>query len=87
MLIEITDDGVGVDLEKIRTDSPVHVKGKGLSNIALPGVIKKIELLYAGEGSFCIAPVETGGTRGTIVLPMRFDNWEMGSDDKGYTGG
>lgn len=87
MLIEITDDGVGVDLEKIRTDSPVHVKGKGLSNIALPGVIKKIELLYAGEGSFCIAPVETGGTRVTIVLPMRFDNWEMGSDDKGYTGG
>lgn len=77
MVIEITDDGVGVDLDKVNRANPVHNDGAGVSNIALPGVMKKIELLYDGRGIFEIGPVVSGGTKVTIVLPMKFKAQEM----------
>ena len=74
MYIEVIDDGVGVDMEKVNISNPVHTKGTGVSNIALPGVMKKIELLYDQKGVFRIDPVLSGGTKVTIILPIKFEN-------------
>lgn len=74
MRIEVRDDGVGIDMSKISEMNSTHTKGIGISNIALPGVIKKIELLYKGKGSFRIEPVLEGGTRVEILLPLMFED-------------
>lgn len=81
IIIEVKDDGVGVEPEKVRREDPVHKKGAGLTNIALPGIMKKIEILYGERGSFNIEPIMGGGTLVTVVLPMKFAEQEMGQDD------
>ncbi len=72
--IEVTDNGVGVDLNKISEMNPTHTNGAGVSNIALPGIMRKIELLYGGRGSFKIEPVMAGGTKVTVIFPVRFEH-------------
>lgn len=72
MIFEITDDGVGIDMQALKNLHTTHTNSAGLSNIALPGIIKKIELLYQGAGTFEIAPIPTGGTKITIILPVNF---------------
>lgn len=72
--IEVTDNGVGVDMKKISEMNPTHTSGAGFSNIALPGVMRKINLLYGNKGIFRIEPISEGGTKVTIIFPIRFEH-------------
>lgn len=73
MVIEVVDDGVGMNREALQDLQLLHTNSSGLTNIALPGVMKRIELLYQGKGTFEIGAGATGGTKITIVLPIHFD--------------
>lgn len=61
-----------MDEKALQDLQSVHTDGSGLTNIALPGIIKRIDLLYEGQGTFEINSKPGSGTKVTVVLPIHF---------------
>lgn len=70
LVIEVIDDGVGIDAASANTINSGETEA--VSSIALPGIRKKIKLLYGESGVFRIEAVPEGGTKATVIIPARF---------------
>jgi two-component sensor histidine kinase len=61
--VDVTDDGVGVSRAFVGTEA----RGLGLRNTA-----ERLRRSYGAAGSLDVARGEGGGTRATVVLPLRY---------------
>jgi len=61
--VDVTDDGIGVP----SASAPADARGLGLRNTA-----ERLRRSYGGAASLEVVPGSGGGTRATVVLPLRY---------------
>lgn len=77
LVMEVLDDGVGIDPVSTEMLNSSEINSSTVSSIALPGIKRKIKLIYGDSGKFKIEAVPNGGTKVTIAVPIRFKQEEV----------
>ncbi|MEK5034260.1 histidine kinase [Paenibacillus sp. FSL R7-0302] len=76
LLVSVRDDGCGMSQEKARsimngTLPPARLPSGAMKQIGLWNIRERIEYLYGQEGRLVIRSSEQGGTKVSVLLPIR----------------